>query len=204
MENISSFVIEKLKVNKDARMKKLTPLTRKELRDMIIKILDEEGPDANLNEIDTSKITDMNHLFSRISSKVGNPDVSDWDVSKVENMAFMFSNCKKFNCDITKWDVSSCKDMSSMFNECESFNQDLTEWDVSNVENFSEMFENCTSFNGDVSHWDMNKAKDISSMFFGASKFEGKGLNTWTLPNNCWRRKDIFIGTNVRKKDIFN
>ena len=47
-----------------------------------------------------------------------NGDLSNWDVSNVEDMRFMFSN-SSFTCengDISKWDVSNVRDMSYMFN----------------------------------------------------------------------------------------
>lgn len=43
-----------------------------------------------------------------------NGDISQWDVSNVENMEGMFER-SNFNRDISKWDVSSVKHMTSMF-----------------------------------------------------------------------------------------
>ncbi len=199
MKNIITFVNEKFKLNKSTAHS-YKPKDRKELREVILKILGEEGPDADLNCIDTSQVTDMNHLFARISSKVGNVDVSGWNVSNVENMSFMFTSCKKFNCNINDWNVEKVTDMSSMFNECESFNQDLEKWDVSNVKNFSEMFENCRNFNGDLRNWEMKSAEDVSNMFFGCRSFNGKGLDMWELPNKCWRRSNMLTDSNVDVK----
>lgn len=202
MKNIITFVNEKFKLSSN-NIVIYKPTSRKELRDIIIKILEEDGPDADLNNIDTSKITDMNHLFARIARRVGDIDVSKWNVSNVENMSFMFCDCKKFNCDISKWNVSHVTDMSSMFNECELFNQDLSDWDVSSVENFTEMFENCRAFNSNLQGWDLKSAKDVSNMFFGARNFEGKGLDTWKLPEACWRRSNMLTDTAIKNKDIF-
>ena len=38
-----------------------------------------------------------------------------------------------FNGNISNWDVSNVKDMSFMFYECTNFNSDISAWDVSNV-----------------------------------------------------------------------
>jgi len=204
MKNIITFVNEKFKLNVN-NIVTYKPTSRKELRDIIIKILDEEGPDADLNCINTSKITDMNHLFSRIAKRVGNPDVSRWDVSNVEDMAYIFADCKKFNCDIGNWDVSNVTDMCCMFADCDIFNQDLNTWNVSNVEDFSEMFENCKEFNSDLSEWKLNSAKNVQNMFFGAKKFQGKGLDKWKLPQSCWRRSNMLTDTAIKNKNnIFN
>jgi surface protein len=48
-----------------------------------------------------------------------NHNISNWNVSKVENMEAMFWRCYEFNQDISNWDVSKVKDMSSMFTSCE-------------------------------------------------------------------------------------
>jgi hypothetical protein len=39
------------------------PKNKEELKDIIKQLLDKRGPDADLNDIDTFKITDMSHLF---------------------------------------------------------------------------------------------------------------------------------------------
>ncbi|WP_143421754.1 BspA family leucine-rich repeat surface protein, partial [Helicobacter pullorum] len=62
----------------------------------------------------------------------------DWDVSKVESMAWMFNGAESFNADISGWDVSGVKYMSNMFNGAISFNQDISKWDVSKVESIDD------------------------------------------------------------------
>ena len=57
----------------------------------------------------------MSKLFSGIDF---NGDISQWDVSNVENMECMFDNCKSFNQDISSWDVSKVTNMSFMFKNC--------------------------------------------------------------------------------------
>ena len=75
-----------------------------------------------------------------------NQDISEWDVSNVTDMSFMFNNAESFNQDISRWDVSKVTNMSSMFEKCTSFDQDLSGWDVSKVERYyhSNMFRNCS------------------------------------------------------------
>ena len=48
-----------------------------------------------------------------------------------------------FNGDISQWDVSNVTDMSWVFSECENFNKDLSKWDVSNVKDYRHIFEYC-------------------------------------------------------------
>ena len=63
------------------------PKTKDELKDIIRDTIKEQGNNCDLNFIDTSKITDMSALFS--DSKF-NGDISNWDVSNVEIMRYMF------------------------------------------------------------------------------------------------------------------
>ena len=119
------------------------PITPGELKKCIKEQLNLQGPDANLNIIDVSKITDMSYLFYGLN--IGNIDISNWDVSRVEDMESMFERCSSFNSDLSKWDVSKVKDMNSMFCDCGSFNSDLSKWNVSKVEFMYDMFSGCKS-----------------------------------------------------------
>ena len=73
---------------------------------------------------------------------------------------------------ISDWDVSTVNDMSFMFDEAKSFNQDISRWDISNVTDMRWMFFNNISFNQDLSPWGdkLHKDVDVSGMF------EGSGL----------------------------
>ena len=128
----------KIGANTKVNTYKYHPKTYKELKTLIIKLIDERGFNANLNDINTSDITDMKDLF--FASKF-NGDISEWDVSNVTNMYCMFAK-SKFNGDISKWDVSNVKNMRYMFYFSE-FNGDISEWDVSNVKEMFETFLMC-------------------------------------------------------------
>ena len=106
----------------------------------------------NLNVIYTGHITDMSNLFSKTYRlhRLKFIDISDWDVSSVENMKNMFRE-SQFTGDIGDWDVSSVTNMISMFFDSE-FNGDIGDWDVSSVTNMSHMFT-ASNFNGDISSW---------------------------------------------------
>ena len=93
---------------------------------------------TNLNDIDTSKITDMSNLFNNLDRNI---DVSLWDTSNVTSMSYMFFGCSIFNCDISNWDVSKVNNMTCMFYGCYLFNQNLDKWNVGKGVNVREMFE---------------------------------------------------------------
>lgn len=67
------------------------PKDKDELIQIIEDTIKKEGRHCNLNFIDTSKITDMSYLFKNSDF---NGNISEWDVSNVENAAWMLCNCK--------------------------------------------------------------------------------------------------------------
>ena len=141
MKSLRQFIQEKLVIKKNkTRDYKYFPETKEELIDIVLKRINKEGKKANLNDIDTSNITDMSYLFSVLDF---NGDISKWDVSNVTNMSNMFYRCESFNQDISNWDVSKVISMWGMFCGCKDFNQDISSWDVSNVTDMQDMFYNC-------------------------------------------------------------
>ena len=133
MKQINKYILERLHINKDIDSYNYHPKKRDELIELINELIEERGNDADLNDIDTSKITDMSQLFFKSNF---NGDISEWDVSKVEDMSYMFS-LSKFNGDISNWDVSNVKGMFCMFygSEFTSEHGDISKWDVSNAKN---------------------------------------------------------------------
>lgn len=160
---------------------KIVVTSRQELLKAVTKQLKIQGPDADLNIIDVSKVTDMNRLFSAPGINVGNVDVSNWDVSRVVNMEFMFDGCETFNGDLSRWNVSNVKNTYCMFRGCMSFEgMGLEKWDVKNIKNADSMFGECVNFNADLSRWDVRNLTDAHSMFRGCTKFN-QDLSKWDI-----------------------
>ena len=88
MKNLKDIIQERLHINKyTTNYYNYHPKTKEELKELIRKLIKERGNDADLNDIDTSKITDMNSLFDRSEF---NGNISKWDVSNVKDMFAMF------------------------------------------------------------------------------------------------------------------
>ena len=133
---------------------------------------------GDISDWDVSRVTNMADTFGYTSSFNG--DLSKWDVSSVSNMLGMFTSASLFNGDLSKWDVSSVTTMERMFQQASSFNGDLSRWDVSSVTTMYRMFANASSFNADISKWDVSMVTTMVEMFFGASSFAWKLCGAWS------------------------
>ena len=88
LKNPNFSIVERLRINKDiGNYYNYHPKTKDELKELVNKLIKERGNAADLNDIDTSEITDMSHMFTY--SKF-NGDISKWDVSNVKDMLHMF------------------------------------------------------------------------------------------------------------------
>ena len=140
MNNLKEYILEKFKINKDTKIQEYHyyPKDKDELKDLIEKLIEERGNEADLNDIDTSKITDMSNLFYKSEF---NGDISSWDVNNVNNMIGMFAN-SKFNGDISSWNVKHVIYMMSMFSQSD-FNGDITSWNVNSNSRVDNIFYKC-------------------------------------------------------------
>ena len=168
MKNLKDIILERLHINKDIDSYNYYPKTRDELKELVNKLVKERGYNADLNDIDTSEITDMHELFCKSKYNYENKfngDISKWDVRNVQHMNHMFYG-SSFNGDISNWNVSNVYDMISMFaySEFTGENGDISSWNVSNVENIRAMFMG-SKFNGDISKWNVSNVYDMRSMF---------------------------------------
>ena len=151
MKQLKDIITEKLRLDNNLnRTYTCHPQTSDELRSIIEERL-KEDKNADMNDIDVSKITSLCYhtedgwygLFFRLDPH--NIKIDKWDVSKVEDMSYMFYGCENFNCDLSKRDVSNVKDMNFMLYQCENFDCDLSNWDASNVKRMTYTFHNCKS-----------------------------------------------------------
>ena len=114
------------------------PKSNLELKNIIEDRISKEGPNCDLNDIDTSLIKDMSCLFYGSDF---NGDISKWNTPNVEDMSHMF-NSSDFTGDISGWDVSNVKNMSYMFFDS-MFDGDISNWKINNICNTVGMFKNC-------------------------------------------------------------
>lgn len=165
--------------------------------------------------------------FSNVTSITGLENI---DTSKVTDMQFMFANLKVTSLSgIDKWDVSNVTDTSYMFYKSTSLTSiDLSGWNTTKLQNTKGMFAGYYEPGGyrspainypmaiatiDLSGWDAKNLKNISYMFFRCQSLQtvyandtwnSKSVNNTTdVFNNCLNLKGG-NGTNWTYSDISN
>ena len=128
-----------------------------------------------LENLDTSKVTNMEDMFSGCSNITTIPQL---DTSSCTNMAAMFNNCSTLT-TIPQIDTSSCTIMTSMFKYCSKLTT-IPQIDTSKVTNMSDMFNGCSNLTT-VNNLDMVKMTNSNStnlMFYNCTN-----LTNLTLKN---------------------
>ena len=156
MKKLSTYIKEKLIINKDYHDAKIVLKSFDELRKIIEDRYKKLGSGTKQDPIDFNDI-DVSHISSFYDKNNANGifdsvffeyiDISDWNVSNVTDMSYMFFNCHLLKSvgDLSGWDVSNVTDMPFMFYESEKLESvgDISKWDVSNVKDMQYMFYNC-------------------------------------------------------------
>lgn len=145
------------------------------------------------------------------------------DTSKVTNMTRMFHNCKNLGMtghalEIDQWDTSNVTAMTGLFQNCKNlkYGTGIGDWDTSKVTSMSYMFSGCSSLPSiHIESWITDKVTNLSNMFFGCSSLTELTLGTKGITNDpyndCWHispdaeYSDMFRGcTSLQKLYIFN
>lgn len=125
-------------------------------------------------------VTDMSNMFQYCSSITSIPNINQWDTSSVTNMSQMFSIAQSFNGDLSGWDTSAVTNMNQMFYYAQNFNGDLSGWNTSAVTNMNQMFYYATKFNSDISKWNTGKVTSMGNMFVNATAFN-QDISNWNV-----------------------
>ena len=146
---------------------------------------------------DVSRSNDLSFLFA--DSNEFNEDISSWDVSNVKSMAYMFIRCTTFNQNLSAWNTAKLESMEGMFFGAEIFNGEMFS-NVNEVTNFNHTFSNCFVFNSDISGWNTSKATSMDSMFAHAAHFN-IDIGGWDT-KNVTSMIGMFKGSIMFNQDI--
>lgn len=122
-------------------------------------------------------------------SKLIYADVSNFNPSLMPTTAldYFFKGCTSLtSVDLSNWDVSNVTSMNFMFQDCTNLQTitGLEKWNTSKVTDFREVFFGCTSLSSfpAIENWNMSRACKFDHMFRG-SGCTGTFRPNWNLSN---------------------
>ncbi|MBO6145563.1 MAG: BspA family leucine-rich repeat surface protein [Bacilli bacterium] len=134
-----------------------------------------------LNQIDTSKVTNMHWMFLDCSS-LTSLNLSNFNTSNVTNMVYMFGNCSSLtSLNLSSFNTSKVTNMGWMFSKCKSLTSlDLSNFDTSKVTSMALMFEYCSSLTSlNLSSFDTSNVTSMNRMFYGCSSLTSLNLGNF-------------------------
>ena len=121
------------------------------------------------------ELTDISFIFYGCKSLTSLPDISNWNISNINNMSHLFCECKSLISlpDISNWNTSKVSDMNNIFGECNSLISlpDISKWNTSNVKKMEYMFYRCNQLIAlpDISKWNTKNVEYMSNLFDGCN-----------------------------------
>lgn len=138
MKSLNTYLNERLLVNKNFKDNKIVVSTLRELKNIIQK----RSTDPNTKK------------FNK------NIDLSDIDVSKLDDLSEIFIWYKFKTIDISVWDTSNVKVMTQMFYGCDELEDiiGIEDIDIKNVVYMAYMFADCPKLDitDKIKHWKIN------------------------------------------------
>lgn len=167
----------------------------------------ENATSINLKNLDTSRDTNMNKMFSYCKG-LTKLDVSGLDTSQVTDMDAMFAVCINLtNIPVSNFNTSKVKDMHSMFESCFKLQSlDLSMFDTSNVTDFGYMFsgDKVMSTLHLTDNFVTEKAKDISGIFNDCEKLSNINVSNWNVSNVTSTEKAFANNFLLKSLDLSN
>ena len=150
----------------------------------------------DLSGFKTTKVTNMEGMFSGDRNLTSISFGQTFDTSKVTNMKNMFNCCYALtNLDVSHFNTSNVTIMTRMFSNCYALTSlDLSNFDTSNVIEMGSMFEKTNFTSLDLSSFDTSNVTSMTWMFSGATslqniyvgpKWSTDGTDTYLMFSNC-------------------
>ena len=134
----------------------------------------------NISNFSTSAVTDMGSMFEGCSS-LTSLNLSNFNTSEVTDMSRIFYGCSRLTeLNLSNFNTSAVTDMSSMFSGCSVLKElNVSNFHTSAVTDMSAMFKNCSVLKElNLSNFSTSKVTSMSSMFSGCS-----GLTSLNVSN---------------------
>ena len=130
---------------------------------------------VNFNNFNFNNAGRKVHLRGFLSGANNIPDITQLDVSNVENMQDLFSSAFDFNQDISGWDVSNVTIMRGMFRSATNFDRSLANWDITNVGNFLDFLRGAelsrSNYDATLIGWAAQDVNSNINIHFGTSRY---------------------------------
>ena len=155
------------KVVFDASFKDFRPTTTNSWFSYLKALTTIEG----LENLNTSKVTDMSKMFYNCSS-LRSLNLSNFNTSAVTNMSEMFYGCSGLTeLNVSSFNTSAVTDMSYMFSKCSSLTSlNLSNFNTSAVTNMNYIFSGCSSLTSlNLSNFNTSAVTRMGGMFEGCS-----------------------------------
>ena len=183
MKSLNQYIIEKILINKSSKLNKIKVESKDQLQTIIQERYYNNKSFIDLTDLDISKFNDLSYIFYALNMEV--VDISSWNTSNVTTMAYMFCHCTKLKkiIGIENLDVSKLEDATSMFSHCEKLVElDLTNWNPISLEYASCMFYRCSNLKiiKNVENWQLPNIQDAAYMFYKCTKLD-VDLSNWDL-----------------------
>ena len=130
MKSLTEYIIEKILINKKSKfINKIKVESKDKLQSIIQERYNSNNAFIDLTDIDISELDNLSYIFYALNMEV--VDISGWNTSNVITMENMFSFCDKLKniIGIENLDVSKLEDATSMFYCCKN----LVELDLTNI-----------------------------------------------------------------------
>ena len=144
----------------------------------------------DISNWNTSKVKNINGIFSNCICLKSLPNISNWNISNVNDISYAFSGCSSLESlpDISIWDISNVTNMCSIFNNCNSLKSlpDISKWNTSNVINMSSIFSDCGNLDciPDISNWKTCNLKNMIKIFKNCESLKSlPDLSKWDTSN---------------------
>ena len=138
-----------------------------------------------INNLDTSNITNMKEMFYNCSS-LSNLDLTGFDTNNVTTMASMFYNCSKLtSLDLSNFNTNNVIGISAMFQQCSSLETiNLNNFNPTSISTMASMFYNCSKLTSlDLSSFYAINITNLNSTFDGCSVLNKLDIRNFDFTN---------------------
>ena len=155
----------------------------------------------DLSNFDTSQVTDMKYMFRDMSS-LTTLNLSNFDTSRVTNMEVMFYGMSSLtSLDLSNFDTSQVKYMNYMFSYMSSLTTlDLSNFDTSQVAYMISMFSGTSLTSLNLSNFDTSKVMNMSNMFLNMRNLTSLNLTNFNT-SKVTDMEDMFSLSNDYASD---